>query len=549
MYVNRDITQRKLEEIELIKAKEKAEESEERYRMFIKQIADGVYRMELDPPMNLDLPVEEMIDFIYFNSTVVECNNAFMKMYNVSDPKDIIGKRQIDFHGGKDNPSNRAVMKDFINKGFNVQQEITEEYDFKGNLRYFLNSSIGIFKNGSLIRIWGTQTDITDKRKAEMELIKAKEKAEESDRLKSAFLANMSHEIRTPMNGILGFADLLKQPQLSGEQQQEYIRIIESSGTRMLNILNDIIDISKIEAGLMKVTLSETNINEQIEYIHTFFLPETERKGLFFFVKPFLPSNEVTIKTDREKIYAIMTNLIKNAIKFTDKGSIELGYSKKGEFIDFFIKDTGMGIAKERQQAIFERFIQADISDKRAFQGAGLGLSITKAYVEMLGGQIWCESKENKGSEFHFTIPYITVSERGTDIEVKYEDKYGTHINKMKVLIAEDDEISDLFITIFLEKYNCELLHVKTGVDAVETCRKHPDIDLVIMDIKMPEMNGYDATENIRLFNKKVIIIAQTAFALTGDKEKAIESGCNDYIAKPINQAALSALIRKYFDK
>ncbi|MGF1584803.1 MAG: PAS domain S-box protein [Bacteroidales bacterium] len=247
-------------------------------------------------------------------------------------------------------------------------------------------------------------------RQTNYELLKSKEKAEESDRLKSAFLANMSHEIRTPMNGILGFADLLKKPGLNGEKQQVYIDIIKKSGQRMLNIINDIIDISKIEVGLMELDINESDINEQIEYTYTFFKPEAEAKGMRLYYRNSLPAKEAVIKTDREKVYAILANLVKNAIKYSEEGSIEMGYdlktdSKPGELV-FYVKDTGTGIPKERHEAIFDRFIQADITNKMAHQGAGLGLAITKAYVDMLGGKIWVDSEVGKGSIFYFTLPY-----------------------------------------------------------------------------------------------------------------------------------------------
>lgn len=269
--------------------------------------------------------------------------------------------------------------------------------------------------NGKPEKIVLMHENISVQKMAEKELLIAKDHAEESDRLKSAFLANMSHEIRTPMNGILGFAELLKEPDLSGEEQQEYIGIIEKSGVRMLNIINDIIDISKIEAGLMTLNMKNTNINEQIEYLYTFFNPEVEAKGMKINIRKTLPDREATIFTDSEKLYAILTNLVKNSIKYSKEGSIEIGYSLKTEskpfMMHFYIKDTGIGIPKDRQEVIFERFIQADISDKLARQGAGLGLSITRAYVEMLGGKIWVESEEGIGSTFYFTLPYDSIPE------------------------------------------------------------------------------------------------------------------------------------------
>jgi len=386
------------------------------------------------------------------------------------------------------------------------------------------------------------------------ELIGAKEKAEESDRLKSAFLANMSHEIRTPMNGILGFAELLKEPKLTGEEQQEYIGIIEKSGARMLNIINDIIDISKIESEQMEVNISVTNVNEQIEYIYTFFKPEVERKGMQIFFQNSLPEKEAIIKTDREKVYAILTNLVKNAIKYSDKGTINFGYNLKMNRelaeLEFFVKDTGIGILKDRQEVVFHRFVQADISDKRAYQGAGLGLSITKAYVEMLGGKIWVESEEGKGSTFYFTIPYNTIPQEIIAIKnVVSRDKEDSQIKKLKILIAEDDATSEKLITKMVEKYCKEDLHARTGVEAVAACRNNPDIDLVLIDIQMPEMNGYEATRQIRQFNKDVIIIAQTAFGLIGDKEKSIAAGCNYYISKPIDKDLLITLIKICCDR
>jgi hypothetical protein len=413
---------------------------------------------------------------------------------------------------------------------------------------------------GKPLQMSGTHIDITENKKTLYDLVISKEKAEESDRLKSAFLANMSHEIRTPMNGILGFSDLLRTPNLSGEKQQKYIKIIEKSGKRMLNIIDDIVDISKIEAGLMNVDIKKSNVNEQIEYIYTFFKPEVEAKGMQLFFKNTLPAKEATIYTDREKLFSILTNLIKNAIKYTIEGSIEFGYVLKmgSEFIDqsrnaeleFFVKDTGIGIPKDRREAVFERFIQADIMDTMARQGAGLGLSISKAYVEMLGGKIWVESEEGIGSTFYFTLPYnAALKEKKIEIAPEVPDNTKNRIKNLKILITEDDEASEMILSINVSEFSNEIIKARTGTEAVEICRNNPDTDLILMDIQMPVMNGYEATRQIRQFNKDVIIIAQTAFGLSGDREKTIEAGCNDYIAKPINRDELLALIQKHFKK
>jgi signal transduction histidine kinase/ActR/RegA family two-component response regulator len=389
-----------------------------------------------------------------------------------------------------------------------------------------------------------------EKEKQTAELIKAKEQAEESDRLKSAFLANMSHEIRTPMNGILGFAELLKEPNLSGEEQQDFIKIIGISGARMLNTINNIVDISRIESGLINVNIKDSNINEQIEFIYNFFKPEVHSKRIQFSFKNSLQSRESIIKTDIEKIYSILTNLVKNAIKFTNEGSIEFGYQKKGNYLEFFVKDTGIGISGKQKKIIFERFRQGSESYSRNYEGSGLGLSISKSYVEMLGGKIWVESEEGKGSTFYFTTPYNAVLEEKNVIKnaVPEEDNE-IQIKKIKILVAEDDEISDSLISRTLQKISKEVLHVRTGVEAVVACCNNTDIDLILMDIRMPDMDGYEATRQIRQFNTNVVIIAQTAYAFSGDKELALEAGCNDYISKPINKALLYELIKKHVNK
>ncbi len=378
------------------------------------------------------------------------------------------------------------------------------------------------------------------------EFKKQKRRAINSDKLKSAFLANMSHEIRTPMNGIIGFTDLLKNPTLTGETQQDYIDIIQKSGQRMLNIINDIIDVSKIESGAVSVDLTQSNINKQLEYIYRFFKPEVEAKGMRLIYRNIAISDQIIITTDREKVFSIFTNLLKNAIKYSENGEIEFGYDKTRNGISFFVKDTGIGIAKNRQKAIFRRFVQANIEDSHARQGAGLGLAIAKSYVELLGGEISMESELGRGSKFSFTLPYNPEPlEKQIDLPL---DEIASKQTDLKILIVEDDEISEVLISIIIQDFCKAPLIARTGIEAVQITRENPDIDLILMDMQLPLMSGNKATDEIRLFNKDVIIIAQTAYGLSGDREKSIASGCNDYIPKPVTSTDLIRLIKKYLN-
>lgn len=385
-----------------------------------------------------------------------------------------------------------------------------------------------------------------------VELNFAIEKSKESDRLKSAFLANMSHEIRTPMNGILGFAELLKRPELSGLQQKQYLEVIESSGVRMLNIVNDIIDISKIESGIFEINNKIANINEQIDFLIAFFTPEITKKRLQLLYVSSLPTHEAFITTDIDKFYGVLMNLIKNAIKHTQKGVIEIGYELKGDNnqLEFFVTDSGNGIPDEKLEIIFDRFMQADMSNKTAYQGAGLGLSISKAYVEMLGGTIWVESTYGVGSTFRFTLPYtpsVVEVPNMEAISIEKMSKKSFH-SKLKILIVEDDPGMEFLLTETVHDYCSELFIARDGLSALDICKQHFDIDLILMDIRIPKMDGYETTEEIRLFNSNVVIIAQTACAFSSDKDKALNAGCNDYVSKPIDAERFEQLIEQYFE-
>lgn len=482
---------------------------------------------------------------------IMQSNKALAKMLGYASPSDAVtlvvdSENQVWVNADERHQYTSQFEKQDVVQGFECQFKRTDDIV----IWVSLNARLVRDENGKKLYYEGFIEDITNRKKTESELIRAKEKAEECDRLKSAFLANMSHEIRTPMNGILGFTQLLTEPNLTREEQQDFIRTIEKSGERMLNTLNDIIDFSKIESGLTKLVFKALNINEQIEFVYKFFKQEVESKGLKFSFKNCSQLNDLIVETDHEKIGTILINLVKNAIKFTYEGSIEFGYVKKGKYLEFFVKDTGIGIPLKLQQTIFERFRQGSESYDRMYEGSGLGLSISKSYIEMLGGEIWLKSEERKGTIFYFTIPCDIVSDGkkaiGNDVSENVRD---VQIKKLKILIAEDDPISYSLLTRILQKISKEFLYAKTGIEAVIACHNNPDLDLVLMDIKMPDMDGCEATRQIRLFNSDVIIIAQTAFVLSDDREKAIEAGCNDYISKPINKSYLYKLISRHVNK
>ncbi len=375
------------------------------------------------------------------------------------------------------------------------------------------------------------------------ELESAKKKAEESDKLKTAFLQNMSHEIRTPMNGILGFAELLTNPDLSKDERRSYLEIVTKSGDRMLNTFNNLMEVSMIETNNVSLHYSTINLNGEFGDLYADFKNEAERKNLSFQFVSDLPDHSANIYTDREKLSAILSHLIKNAIKYSqNKGSVTFGYLKKDDVLEFYVKDRGIGIPKERHLAVFDKFTQADVDDKNALEGSGLGLTVAKAYVELLGGEIWLQSIPNNGTTIFFTIPFKTKA--GDEIDKKAQVSR-PKTAKPKILIAEDEPYTKDYLTIILKNMSSDILYADNGLEAVTVCRKNPDIDLVLMDIKMPQMNGYEATKEIRKFNKEVVIIAQTAYAMASDRQKAIEAGCNDYISKPINREELVTMIEK----
>ncbi|MCK5822658.1 MAG: response regulator, partial [Bacteroidales bacterium] len=379
------------------------------------------------------------------------------------------------------------------------------------------------------------------------ELKEAKEKAEESDRLKSAFLTNMSHEIRTPMNGILGFAELLKDPEIKSKERKLFLEVIEKSGIQLLSIINDIIDISKIETGQIEIRHNKICINDLLHELCAFFKPIV-KDGVKSNCFTELPDDQSNIYTDKTKVTQILTNLINNAIKFTEKGHINIGYTLKSNYIEFYVEDTGIGIKPEAQELIFERFRQAETDNSTLYSGTGLGLSISKAYVEFLGGKIWLESKVNKGSTFYFVIPKDEAIQVDNDTHENMiiEEIKNEKIEKKTILVAEDNDVNYMYVCALLSEIDVEIVRAFDGKEAVDLVKSNPAIDLVLMDIKMPIMNGFEATREIKKFKKELPIIAVTAYALHEDRDRAIKEGCNDYLAKPFSKIQLIKLIRKY---
>jgi PAS domain S-box-containing protein len=413
----------------------------------------------------------------------------------------------------------------------------------------WMNLLLSVFKtdeSGKPYQLLGAMFDIDDKKKSEYELIRAKDKAEESDRLKTAFLQNMSHEIRTPMNGIIGFINLLAETDISEEEKKQYIDVVNKSAQRLLNTINDIVEISKIEAGVMEIKISEVKIDDLMNFQLNFFRVISNEKGLNLNYYPAKELKNRIIETDKHRFDGIMTNLLYNAIKFTKKGSIEFGnYIQNNEFVTY-VKDTGIGIPKDKVEKIFERFIQADINTTRPYEGSGLGLTISKAYIEALGGRIWVETEIDKGSTFYFALPLNETKEIMEDNLMNQQKLKDNSETKRLMLIAEDEDLNYLLMTKMLKNEGFEFLHAENGEECVSLLRQNPEVEMILMDIKMPVLNGLDATAEIRKFNQEIPIIAQTAHALSGEREKVLMAGCTDYITKPISRNDLIDKIRKY---
>ena len=386
-----------------------------------------------------------------------------------------------------------------------------------------------------------------NKLKQDSELRAALIKAQESDNLKTAFLANMSHEIRTPLNGILGFANLMKDEDFEPENVNNYANIISNSGNRLMELINNILDISKIESGTNIINRKAFSPAKLIEDIANQFMIQANNNNIELKIDINENDLDMILVSDDQKINQILTNLISNALKFTSKGSIEISFRAYTDYINFRVKDSGIGIPFEEQSKIFDRFYQVNNSFSRGHEGAGLGLSLCKGLIELLDGEIYVSSEVGKGSVFNIKLPLVKAEKNNDKENVSHE--YLNIKKSLTILVAEDEITNFQYIDTVLKKSGFNVLHASDGAEAVNHVKNNKEIDLILMDVKMPVLDGYSATKQIRNFNKSVRIIALTAYALSGENEKAINSGCNDYIAKPVKKESLLKIINKNIAK
>lgn len=418
-----------------------------------------------------------------------------------------------------------------------------------GSPRWISNRAAAVLDDdGKVIRMFGAHKDITEQKLTEDQLIVEKKKAETANFYKNHFLANMSHEIRTPMNSVIGLADLLKEADLDHDERKEYLEVIDRNANRLLALIDDIIDVSKIESNELRIVTREYPLNKllrEIEIDFNHFKKVQGKEHISIVAETPEEPDELTVEVDFLRLQQIFTNLINNALKFTREGSIKFGYTVSSNEFRFYVTDTGIGIAEDKQQAVFERFKQVNYSDAARFGGTGLGLAICEGLVNLMGGEMSLESELGKGSTFGFDLALKIVGEHPESTSGKQSAvKSSGAINK-KLLIADDDKDVRLYFERLLKPYECELVFAENGREAVDLYKTNPDIDLVMMDIRMPIMNGFEAMEEIITFDSGAQIIAQTAFVMHTERQKCMDLGCINYLTKPLNRDKLLAAIRQ----
>jgi PAS domain S-box-containing protein len=518
-----DVTQRKKSELELISAKEKAEQNE-RYNQLLFEIL----------PIGLALTKQ--------NGNFIYVNKAFTQIVGYS-AEEVLNLSYWELTPSNYNEQEKEQLDNLNNSGFYGPYE--KEYFNK------MGALVPVRLYGRFIEIdgekfiWSSVENISERKQSERLLVEAKEKAEESDRLKTAFLQNMSHEIRTPLNSICGFSERLNLPEIDDDKRKKYTEIILSSSNQLLSIVNDILTISSLDTKQERLNIEVVNVNSILSEQLAIFHQQTSSKGVALKLSKPLPDKNTFIYADKAKLTQVITNLLSNAIKFTDNGEILFGYNLKNSDLEFFVKDTGIGIEESKYLSIFNRFVQADKSIQQNFGGTGLGLSICKGFIELMKGNIWVESTLGKGSSFYFTIPYQRVS--NNQDSSKTEDIQIERTTDITILIAEDQEFNSLYLEEILKESGCKLIFAKNGLEAVDLFKANDNINIVLLDIKMPIMDGLTAASIIKGLKPSIPIIAQTAYATKQEIEK-FGTMFNDYLTKPITTEILTSTINKYLN-
>jgi PAS domain S-box-containing protein len=403
--------------LELKKSYEKQQEdlklinaSKERYEAFLTQTTEAVYRIDLSEKVTITLPEALQIGIILKSGYLAECNPVFLALYGLSNITDLQGMKISEINAVNSDKHFNKLIHELVTHKYTLRNFETREGNQQGSERYFLNNLIGIVENNNLSRLWGIKTEITKQKKYEQELITAKQIAEKSDQLKSAFLANMSHEIRTPLNGIVGFSELLSQNELDADQKKKYISIVKTSNNQLLRVIDDILDVSRLETGQLSVSKELFHLNILINELESYVRQEIAKrvKKLSISVQKSLSDTSDMLYSDKQRLYQVLSNLLNNAVKFTEKGSIEFGYSLLSNTkLEFYVKDSGIGIPVSEHESVFKQFKQVEEYTSRKYGGTGLGLSICKGIVELLGGSISVESEPEKGSTFRFDLPFV----------------------------------------------------------------------------------------------------------------------------------------------
>lgn len=530
--IGQDISLREIAEKERKKSEEKLRQSEHFFKRIMDSANDAVLLLDENFRINL-------------------WNYAATKIFNYKRDE-IFGKVVFDTvfpvsYRNLIEQYRQQIISKNAEKGKGVTFEISAIKKNRKNVPLELSMS-GIDVKGETFLIVIIK-DITVRKQIEKSLLAAKEKAEESDNLKTAFLSNMSHEIRTPMNAIVGFSQLLGNPSFDQEKKDVFVEQININSESLLKLIEDIIYISKIEAGKVEIIKSDCQINKMLEELYTTFLEHKRRMDknhIELKLNIGIQEADFLINTDAQRLKQIFTNLLGNALKFTEKGRVEFGYHvKDNDFLHFYVKDTGMGINKEKLKYVFDRFTKVSAGKTKLYGGTGLGLSISKHLVEHLGGEIWVESIENKGSNFIFTHPYQKHLYDQIINKPENLDSFDAMLAKATILVAEDEEMNFLFLKETLIQSGAKVDWAKNGKEAVEQV-ENKAYDVVLMDMKMPVMDGYDATKKIKSMKPGLPIIAQTAYALPEEQKSGYEAGCDFYLSKPIDPINLINTLKKY---